>query len=78
MRRNISHDCAIESAVQRYGQLGHVQLGRFDYLWSGTVTPEQPWLSTSLLGNLGPLVSAAAFVAVAAGRVVAAVPDGPA
>lgn len=55
-----------ESAVQRYGQLGHVQLGRFDYLFSRTVTPEQPWLSTSLWGNAGPFVLIAALLAVVA------------
>ncbi len=53
-----------EGAVQRYGQLGHVQYGWFDYLFSMTTTPEQPWLYTSLVVNIGPLLLATAGIAV--------------
>jgi len=44
--------------VQQFGQLGHVQSSPVDYLFSPVVTWEQPWLASSLLFNLGPLVLA--------------------
>jgi 4-amino-4-deoxy-L-arabinose transferase-like glycosyltransferase len=53
-----------EGDVQRFGQIGHVQFGWFDYWLSHTVTPEQPWLSTSMLGNLGPVVLLTLLVAL--------------
>jgi 4-amino-4-deoxy-L-arabinose transferase-like glycosyltransferase len=53
-----------EAAIQRYGQLGHVQYGYLDYLLSKTATPEQPWLGTSLLSNAGPVVLVIAALAV--------------
>jgi 4-amino-4-deoxy-L-arabinose transferase-like glycosyltransferase len=54
-----------QAEVQRYGQIGHVQSTPFDYLVSSTPTWEQPWLSTSLLGNEGPLVLAVCLVSIA-------------
>jgi len=44
----------LEAAIQRGGQIGRVQAGPFDLLWSSTPTWEQPWLGTSLGANLGP------------------------
>ncbi|MBI2826505.1 MAG: phospholipid carrier-dependent glycosyltransferase [Planctomycetia bacterium] len=61
----------LEAAIQQFGQLGHVQDGAFDYLVSGTPTPEQPWLYTSLLWNAGPLLlllAGGALVAALTGR----------
>lgn len=43
----------LEAQIQRWGQVGRIQDGWLDYLFSTTPTWEQPWLSTSLLGNLG-------------------------
>jgi len=54
----------LETAIQRTGQIGHIQLGWFDYLVSRTPTCEQPWLGTSLLMDLGPLTFAAALGAM--------------
>jgi len=42
--------------AEQFGQVGRIQDGYLDYLFSSTVTWEQPWLGTSLLGNSGPLV----------------------
>lgn len=42
--------------AERYGQIGRIQDGYLDYLFSSTTTWEQPWLGTSLLGTSGPLV----------------------
>jgi hypothetical protein len=42
-----------ELLLQAAGQVGHVQLGLVDYLVSLTPVPEQPWLSSSLWGDLG-------------------------
>jgi 4-amino-4-deoxy-L-arabinose transferase-like glycosyltransferase len=53
--------------VQRGGQIGRVQGTAWDYFISGTPTWEQPWLSTSLLWNLGPLLFVAALAAWAWG-----------
>jgi 4-amino-4-deoxy-L-arabinose transferase-like glycosyltransferase len=61
----------LEAAIQRFGQLGHVQYGWFDYLFSATATPEQPWLYTLLFWNVGPLVlllAAGATLTALAGR----------
>ena len=61
----------VQAEAQRYGQIGHVQSSFFDYLVSPTVTVEQPWLASSLLYNLGPLVlvaGLAATLAALAGR----------
>jgi len=58
----------VEMMLQRYGQLGHVHAGFFDYLVSTTTTPEQPWLGTSLLYN-GGLVAVAGVAATAAALV---------
>lgn len=49
--------------IQRLGQLGRVQAAAWDYLVSATPTWEQPWLGTSLLGNLGPALFAVALLA---------------
>ena len=46
----------IEFQIQKFGQIGRIQYGYFDYLISSTITWEQPWLSTSLLYNTGPIV----------------------
>jgi hypothetical protein len=43
-----------ELLLQAAGQVGHVQRGLADYLVSLTPVPEQPWLSSSLWGDLGP------------------------
>ncbi len=48
----------IQVEVQQFGQLGHVQSSPVDYLFSPVLTWEQPWLASSLLFNLGPLVLA--------------------
>lgn len=44
----------LEAAIQRGGQIGRVQGGPLDLLWSSTPTWEHPWLGTSLGANLGP------------------------
>lgn len=55
-----------ELAIQAGGQIGRVQGGWLDLLLSRTPTWEQPWLGTSLAGNLGLLATAVAVVAMAA------------
>jgi len=45
----------LEMEIQKYGQIGHVQAGYFDYLVSTTPTWEQPWLGTSLWAEFGPV-----------------------
>jgi hypothetical protein len=54
-----------EMTLQQFGQVGRVQLGFTDYLFSRTATWEQPWLGTSLLSNEGAAVLLAGGVAVA-------------
>ena len=49
--------------VQRTGQIGRVQAHAWDYFLSGTPTWEQPWLSTSYLGNFGWLLFSATVAA---------------
>ena len=56
----------LEMIIQQSGQIGRVQLGYCDYLWSPTVTPEQPWLATSLAYELGPVSAVVLAVAVLA------------
>ncbi|HEX7479706.1 MAG TPA: glycosyltransferase family 39 protein [Polyangiales bacterium] len=53
LRREYIQRFRMEMILQSVGQVGHVQLGYFDYFLSGTRTPELPWLSTSLFGDLG-------------------------
>lgn len=57
----------IEQQIQRYGQIGRVQVGYLDYWTSWTPTWEQPWLGTSFLSNYGILVTALLLAAVAWG-----------
>lgn len=57
----------IEAAVQRYGQVGHVQADWSDYLISTVTVPEQPWLYTSILGNAGPLLLVLGLASVVLG-----------
>jgi hypothetical protein len=52
-------------AIQRTGQIGHVQGGFLDFFCSPTPTWEQPWLGSSLADNLGwPLMVVGLFGAV--------------
>lgn len=64
---------SLEAQIQKYGQIGRVQLGWLDYLISSTPTLEMPWLSTSLLYSMGP----ALMVAALAGLVLALVRRSP-
>jgi len=57
----------IEARIQQYGQVGHVQLGYADYLISATPTPEQPWLRTSIVYDVGPIALAAIMAGLALG-----------
>ncbi len=52
--RDYADRLRLEAAIQRGGQIGRVQGGALDLLWSPTPTWEQPWLGTSLGVNLGP------------------------
>jgi 4-amino-4-deoxy-L-arabinose transferase-like glycosyltransferase len=54
----------VQIETQQLGQLGHVQASPFDYLISPVPTWEQPWLHSSLLYTMGPLVLVAALGAV--------------
>lgn len=45
-----------EANVQRFGQIGRIQLGYLDYLWSATPTWESPWLGTSIATSEGLVV----------------------
>jgi len=57
----------IELEIQRYGQIGRVQLGFLDYFTSPTPTWEQPWLGTSFISNYGILLTILALVALGFG-----------
>lgn len=56
----------LEAQIQRHGQIGRIQGGWLDYLFSSTPTWEQPWLGTSFLGNLGPAGLVVLLLALAA------------
>jgi 4-amino-4-deoxy-L-arabinose transferase-like glycosyltransferase len=64
---------SLEAQIQKYGQIGRIQLGWLDYLISSTPTCEMPWLSTSLLYSMGPALTVAAL----AGLVLALVRRNP-
>jgi 4-amino-4-deoxy-L-arabinose transferase-like glycosyltransferase len=68
LRDGYVHAASVNIAAQRGGQIGRVQLGPLDYLFSGTPTWEAPWLGTSLIAELGlpAMLLAAGGVAVAA------------
>ncbi len=53
-----------EAQLQSSGQLGAVQEGYFDYLFSATPTWDHPWLSTSFLGNWGGPLTLIAVIAL--------------
>jgi 4-amino-4-deoxy-L-arabinose transferase-like glycosyltransferase len=53
----------VQALVVQNGQIGRVQAGAWDYFVSDTPTWEQPWLGTSYLGNLGPVLFPAALAA---------------
>jgi 4-amino-4-deoxy-L-arabinose transferase-like glycosyltransferase len=55
---------AVLAEAQTYGQIGHVQTSRLDYLISSTPTCEQPWLASSLLYNVGPLALGAGLAGI--------------
>lgn len=57
--------------IQKMGQIGHVQGGYADYLFSATLTWEMPWIGSSLLANFGwpfLLLLAAAMVSLVINR----------
>ena len=56
-----------EAATQKYGQIGRVQDGWFDYLFSSTPTWELPWLGTSISANLGWVFVSATLIALVLG-----------
>ncbi|MCE5231041.1 glycosyltransferase family 39 protein [bacterium] len=47
---------AFELQIQRFGQIGRVQYGFFDYFISSTPTWEMPWLGTSILYTDGAVI----------------------
>lgn len=51
----------LEVQLQRSGQIGRIQRGYLDYLFSRTPTWEMPWLGTSLLTDPGAAALAFAF-----------------
>lgn len=53
LRAQYMSDFAYTLACERGGQIGRVQLGALDYLFSHTPTWETPWLGTSLPSDLG-------------------------
>ena len=53
----------VQIDAQQFGQLGHVQSTPIDYLISPVITWEQPWLHSSILYTMGPLVLVAAVAA---------------
>jgi hypothetical protein len=54
----------LETRIQRFGHVGRVQDGWLDYLSSSTPACDMPWLSTSLLFNMGPLLAGCALAGV--------------
>lgn len=46
----------VQAEAQRYGQIGHIQSTPIDYLISSVRTWEQPWLHSSILYTMGPVV----------------------
>jgi hypothetical protein len=52
LRDAYAREFASIMAAERGGQIGRVQLGPLDYVFSGTPTWEAPWLGTSLVAEL--------------------------
>lgn len=46
----------LELEIQKFGASGGIQYGYFDYLISSTVQSTEPWLSSSMLWNVGPIL----------------------
>jgi hypothetical protein len=58
------HRIVLESKLQQAGMIGAIQGGYFDYLFSFTQTPFQPWLGTSFIVNFGIPLTVAGLVAI--------------
>jgi hypothetical protein len=54
----------VQAEAQRFGQIGHIQSTPIDYLVSSVRTTEQPWLHSSILYAMGPLVLVAGLLAI--------------